>query len=65
MEGNPVPKKNGGYWEHMQEINNTLRGLRNNADALKNVNNPEAQAAYTRAADAINKIESAIKGYGI
>ena len=49
----------------MQEMQNTLRGLRNHADTLKNVNNPEAQAAYGRATDAINKIESALKGYGI
>lgn len=65
MDGNPVPKKDGGYWDHMQEMQNTLRGLRNHADTLKNVNNPEAQAAYGRATDAINKIESALKGHGI
>ncbi|UOV96268.1 contact-dependent inhibition effector tRNA nuclease [Escherichia coli] len=65
MDGKLVPKENGGYWDHMQEMQNTLRGLRNHADTLKNVNNPEAQAAYGRATDAINKIESALKGYGI
>lgn len=65
MDGNPVPKPNGGSWDHMQEMQNTLRGLRNNAETLKNVNNPEAQAAYGRATDAINKIESALKGHGI
>lgn len=65
MDGNPVPKENGGYWDHMQEMQNTLRGLRNHADTLKNVNNPEAQAAYGRATDAIHKIESALKGHGI
>ncbi|WP_205621496.1 hemagglutinin repeat-containing protein, partial [Dickeya fangzhongdai] len=65
MDGNPVPKKNGGSWDHMQEMQNTLRGLRNNADTLKNVNNPDAQAAYGRATEAINKIESALKGHGI
>ena len=65
MDGTPVPKKNGGDWDHMQEMQNTLRGLRNHADTLKNINNPEAQAAYGRATDAINKIESALKGHGI
>lgn len=65
MDGNPVPKRNGGSWDHMQEMKNTLSGLRNNANTLKNVNNPEAQAAYARATDAINKIESALKGHGI
>jgi|MedtruStandDraft_1076414.scaffolds.fasta_scaffold00649_2 filamentous hemagglutinin len=64
MDGNPVPKENGGYWNHIQEMQNTLRGLRNHAGRLKNVNNPEAQAAYGRATDAINKIESALKGHG-
>nr|WP_237325090.1 polymorphic toxin type 28 domain-containing protein [[Enterobacter] lignolyticus] len=61
MDGNPVPKESGGYWDHMQEMQNTLWGLRNHAETLKNVNNPEAQAAYGRATDAINKIESALK----
>jgi filamentous hemagglutinin len=65
MDGNPVPKDSGGYWDHMQEMQNTLRGLRNHAETLKNVNNPEAQAAYGRATEAINKIESALKGHGI
>ncbi len=49
MDSNPVPKENGGYWDHMQEMQNTLRGLRNHSGTLKNVNNPEAQAAYGRA----------------
>lgn len=35
MDGNPVPKESGGYWDHMQEMQNTLRGLRNHADTLK------------------------------
>ncbi|EOY5423342.1 polymorphic toxin type 28 domain-containing protein [Cronobacter dublinensis] len=65
MDGNPVPKPGGGYWDHLQEMQNILRGLRRNAETLKNVNNPETQTAYRRATDAINKIESAIKGYGI
>ena len=65
MDGKPVPRENGGYWDHMQEMQNTLRGLRNHADTLKNVDNPEAQAAYGRATEAINKIESALKGHGI
>ncbi|MCT6334742.1 ShlA/HecA/FhaA protein, partial [Escherichia coli] len=26
MDGKPVPKENGGYWDHMQEMQNTLRG---------------------------------------
>lgn len=67
MDGNPIIKPDGGgkYWNHMKEMQDTLNGLRNHANTLKNVNNPEAQAAYGRATDAINKLESAIKGHGI
>ncbi|CND46120.1 putative adhesin/hemolysin precursor [Yersinia intermedia] len=67
MDNNPIPKPNGSgeNWNHMKEMQDTLNGLRNHANTLKNVNNPEAQAAYGRATEAINKIESAIKGYGI
>lgn len=67
MDGNPIIKTDGSgkYWNHMKEMQDTLNGLRNHANTLKNVNNPEAQAAYGRATDAINKLESAIKGYGI
>ncbi|MFJ5316432.1 VENN motif pre-toxin domain-containing protein [Pectobacterium versatile] len=67
MDSNPVikPDGSGKYWNHMKEMNDTLNGLRNHANTLKNVNNPEAQAAYGRATDAINKLESAIKGHGI
>jgi len=49
----------------MKEMQDTLNGLRDHANTQKNVNKPEAQAAYGRATGAINKIESAIKGYGI
>ncbi|MDN0117886.1 polymorphic toxin type 28 domain-containing protein [Yersinia frederiksenii] len=67
MDNNPIPKPNGSgeNWNHMKEMQDTLNGLRNHANTLKNINNPEAQAAYGRATEAINKIESAIKGYGI
>ncbi len=67
MDGNPIIKSDSGgkYWNHMKEMQDTLNGLRNHANTLKNVNNPEAQAAYGRATDAINKLESAIKGHGI
>nr|WP_162287095.1 polymorphic toxin type 28 domain-containing protein [Pantoea stewartii] len=67
MDGNPIikPDGSGKYWNYMKEMQDTLNGLRNHANTLKNVNNPEAQAAYGRATDAINKLESAIKGYGI
>ncbi|MDG6399927.1 DUF637 domain-containing protein, partial [Pseudomonas quasicaspiana] len=65
MAGNPVPKPGGGYWDHLKEMNDTLRGLRNHADTLKGVNEPSAQAARQRAVDTINRIESALNGAGI
>lgn len=49
----------------MNEMQDTLNGLRNHANILKDVNNSEAQAAYGRGTDTINKLESSIKGYGI
>lgn len=65
MAGNPVPKPGGGYWDHLKEMNDTLRGLRNHADTLKGVNEPSAQAARQRAVDTIDRIESALNGAGI
>lgn len=67
MDNNPIPKPNGSgeNRNHMKEMQDTLNSLRNNANTLKNVNNPEAQAAYGRATEAINKIESTIKEYAI
>jgi filamentous hemagglutinin len=63
--GNPVPKPGGGYWNHMQEVNEALRGLRNQAKALEGVADPAAQAARQRALDAIEQVEEATKGLGI
>ena len=65
MAGSPVPKPSGGYWDHLKEMNDTLRGLRNHADTLKGVNDPVAQAARQRALNTIKRIESALNGAGI
>ncbi|WP_454864364.1 hypothetical protein [Pseudomonas rhizophila] len=65
MTGNPVPKPGGGYWDHLKEMNDMLRGLRNHADTLKGMNDPAAQAARQRALDSIYRIESALNGVGI
>ncbi|MGR4975025.1 hemagglutinin repeat-containing protein [Pseudomonas sp. LARHCG127] len=65
MAGDPVPKPGGGYWDHLKEMNDILRGLRNHADTLKGVNDPAAQAARQRALETIRRIESALNGVGI
>jgi hypothetical protein len=63
--GKPVPKPGGGYWNHLQEVKEALRGLRNQAKALEGVADPAAQAARQRALDAIKQVEEATKGLGI
>jgi hypothetical protein len=65
MVGNPIPKPGGGYWDHVLEMQNTLRGLRKNAAALDGVTDAAAQAARQRALDAIAEAEAAIKGAGL
>jgi len=65
MAGNPVPKPSGGYWDHLKEMSDTLRGLRNHAETLKGVSEPAAQFARQRALDTIHRIESALNGAGI
>ena len=65
MVGNPISKPGGGYWDHVQEMQNTLRGLRKHAATLKGIADPAAQASRQRALDAIAEVETAIKGAGL
>ena len=65
MAGMPVPKEGGGFWNHLQEMNERLASLRKHSERLKDVSNPEAQAARGAALDAIKRIENAISGVGI
>jgi filamentous hemagglutinin len=65
MAGDPVPKPGGGYWDHLKEMNDMLRGLRNHAETLSGVSDPVAIAARQRALDSIQRIESALNGAGI
>jgi len=37
-----IPKPDGGYWDHLKEMNDMLRGLRNHAETLEGVSNPLA-----------------------
>ncbi len=65
MLGTPVPKRSGGVFNHLQEMNDSLRGLRRHANTLKNVLSVEAQKANQRALQAIDKVSDAIKGIGL
>ncbi|MCS7062620.1 MAG: polymorphic toxin type 28 domain-containing protein [Methylacidiphilales bacterium] len=65
MVGNPIPKPGGGTYDHVQDLNNILRGLRNNVDALKNATDPAAVAARQQAQQVIQQIEETIKGAGL
>ncbi|WP_213879599.1 DUF6861 domain-containing protein [Pseudomonas sp. dw_358] len=65
MAGHPVPKANGGYWDHMKEMSDILRGLRNHAQTLKGLSEPVAVNARHQALATIRRIESALNGAGI
>jgi len=65
MVGSPIPKPGRGAYDHVQDLGNILRGLRNNADALSGSAEPSAIAARQQALQAIEQIENAIKGAGL
>lgn len=66
MAGDPVPRKNGsGYYDHLNEMQERIRGLTNHAETLKNVSNPEAQAARQAALDTLKRISDSLNGAGI
>ncbi|MEW5980688.1 MAG: RHS repeat-associated core domain-containing protein, partial [Acidobacteriota bacterium] len=68
LTGSPVPKPSqlgGGFYNHTQDLNNMLRGLRKHVEMLKNVSDPGVQALRQRGIEAIRQIESAFKGAGI
>jgi hypothetical protein len=65
MVGNPIPKPGDGVYDRVQDLGNMLRGLRNNAEAMKNATDPAAVAARQQAQQVIQQIEEAIKGAGL
>nr|WP_317633765.1 polymorphic toxin type 28 domain-containing protein [Pseudomonas phytophila] len=66
MAGDPVLRKNGsGYYDHLNEMQERIRGLTNHAETLKNVSNPEAQAARQAALDTLKRISDSLNGAGI
>jgi filamentous hemagglutinin len=65
MTSNPVPKRQGGFYNHAKEVNEAINGLRNQLRVLEGVNTPEAQAARQAAQNAIQQVASALQGAGI
>jgi uncharacterized protein RhaS with RHS repeats len=65
MVGNPIRKATGGLWNHVDELSNTLRGLRLNSKKLEGLVDEGAIAAKKAAEKAIKEIENAIKGCGL
>ncbi len=64
MLGNPVIK-NGKTYNHLQEVEEALTGLRNNAAKLKDSTLIQAQKAYNDALQAISDTVEKMKGLGI
>jgi len=65
MVGNPIPKATGGFFDHIKEMQDTLRSLRKNSSIIDGIADPAAQAARQRALNAIRDIENAVKGAGL
>jgi hypothetical protein len=63
--GNPVPKRQGGFYNHAKEVNDSITGLRKQLKILEGIDTPEAQMARQVAQDAISKVVSALSGAGI
>jgi RHS repeat-associated protein len=63
--GRPIPKPGGGTFDHIKEMQDTLRGLRKQMETLKDCTDPAAQQAFREAEAAVQQIEAAIKGAGI
>ena len=52
-------------YDHLNEMQERIRGLTNHAETLKNVSNPEAQAARQAALDTLKRISDSLNGAGI
>jgi filamentous hemagglutinin len=53
------------YWDHIQEMNNTINGLRKHMQTLEGVADAAAQAARQLAIQTLQAIEEATMGIGI
>lgn len=73
LEGNPIERRIGGFFNHKQEMMDSFRALKNATESLqKSLDNPnlgenEKQIISTtikRGTDEIAKIETLLKEYG-
>ncbi|MDE7389576.1 MAG: hypothetical protein K2M82_01335 [Lachnospiraceae bacterium] len=73
LQGDPVPDGKGGYWNHLQEMLDTYRGLNKVYDALgRNLKNPNLsdsartslREAYQTAEEYLSMIEELFKPFG-
>jgi hypothetical protein len=63
LEGDPVPKPGGGYWNHLQEMQDSYKGLKKIKKGLEgSLKNPQLDSATRRVLqDGLNKTNSYIK----
>ena len=73
LQGNPVPKPSGGYWDHLGEMKNSYRGLQRARRSLENsLKNPNLssvdrkllQQSLDKAIKNMERIEELFAPYG-
>ncbi|NRS52065.1 hypothetical protein HP401_29010 [Brevibacillus sp. HB2.2] len=73
LQGDPVPKPGGGYWNHLQEMKDSYKGLRKIKrgleGSLQNPNLPQdtrkvLETALDKASVNLKKIEDLFEPFG-
>lgn len=65
MAGNYIPKPGGGFWDHLNEMNNSIRGLDKAIRTLQTTGDAAAASIRESAIQAIKQANEAIRGIGI
>ena len=74
VKGNPVPKPGGGFWDHLGEMKDSLKGLQGAKRSLEgSLKNPNLdsftrkilQANLNQASYYINTVSTIFKKYGV
>jgi hypothetical protein len=72
LSANPVPKPGGGSWQHLKEVTEALKGLKNEIQGLKgSLRNPrldpmaanDIQCAIDKAQNYITRVEKIIRSH--